>query len=44
MTEFVVLLRSINVGGNNIIPMKKLKHLLNVKGYTNIKHISRVEI
>jgi len=37
MDTYVVLLRGINVGGKNLLPMEKLKHLLNMAGFDNVK-------
>lgn len=37
MNTYVVLLRGINVGGKNLLPMKELKGLLESAGYENIK-------
>ena len=39
MTRLALLLRGINVGGNNKLPMADLKVLLNELGYTDIKTI-----
>lgn len=36
MKTFIVLLRGINVGGNNIIPMKALKEMLSEAGYQDV--------
>jgi uncharacterized protein (DUF1697 family) len=36
MQTFVILLRGINVGGNNLLPMKSLVPLLTASGYQNI--------
>ncbi len=37
MNRFVVLLRGINVGGKNILPMKELTPLLEAEGFGDIK-------
>jgi uncharacterized protein (DUF1697 family) len=37
MNTFIALFRGINVGGNNIIPMKELSSLMTDHGYTNVK-------
>jgi uncharacterized protein (DUF1697 family) len=37
MNTYIMLLRGINVGGRNILPMKELKSLLESKGYENVK-------
>ena len=37
MEKFVVLFRGINVGGNNILPMKELKVLLLALGYSEVE-------
>ena len=37
MDTFVALFRGINVGGNNIMPMKELASLMTEYGYTNVK-------
>ena len=36
MTQYIVLLRGINVGGHNKLPMASLKDLLNNNGYTEV--------
>lgn len=36
MKKYVVLLRGINVGGNNIVPMRELKPLLVKAGYRDV--------
>jgi uncharacterized protein (DUF1697 family) len=36
MNNYVVLLRGINVGGKNILPMKELTSLLEHEGYENV--------
>ena len=36
MDTFIALFRGINVGGNNIIPMKELASLMTNYGYTNV--------
>ena len=36
MNKYVVLLRAVNVGGKNLVPMKELKSLLENKGLQNI--------
>ncbi len=33
---YIILLRGVNVGGNNILPMKELKRLLQANGYENV--------
>jgi len=35
-TNFLVLIRGINVGGNNRVPMAELKHHLEQAGFTNV--------
>ena len=37
MKKFVALFRGINVGGNNILPMKELKTLLEASSCRNVK-------
>lgn len=37
MNTYIVLLRGINVGGKNLLPMKELKILLDSSGYKNVK-------
>lgn len=37
MDTFIALFRGINVGGNNIVPMKELVSLLSAHGYTGVK-------
>ena len=37
MDTFIALFRGINVGGNNIIPMKDLASLMSEHGYTDVK-------
>ena len=37
MNTYVVLLRGINVGGNNILPMKELVAILEGGGFLNVK-------
>jgi uncharacterized protein (DUF1697 family) len=37
METFIALLRGINVGGRNILPMKELTHLLEENSYQNVK-------
>lgn len=37
--QYVALLRGINVGGNKIVPMAKLKNMLEKIGCTNVKTI-----
>ena len=37
MNKYIVLLRGVNVGGNNILPMKKLKILLESHGYQDVR-------
>jgi uncharacterized protein (DUF1697 family) len=37
MQFWVMLLRGINVGGNNIVPMKQLTSMLNILGCENVK-------
>jgi len=39
MKRYVVLLRAINVGGNNLLPMKELTPILETEGFTNIKTV-----
>ncbi len=36
MTRYVVLLRGINVGGKNIVPMARLRDMLGELGYTDV--------
>ena len=36
MTVWIVLLRGINVGGKHIVPMKKLRELLDTAGFSDI--------
>ncbi len=37
MKTYVVLLRGVNVGGKNLLPMRELKPLLEESGFKNIK-------
>ena len=37
MKTFILLFRGINVGGNNILPMKELTQLLQKLGYYNVR-------
>ena len=37
MKTYIVLFRGINVGGNNLLPMKELVALLEAHGYQNVK-------
>jgi uncharacterized protein (DUF1697 family) len=37
MNTYVILFRGINVGGNNILPMKDLKLLLEERGFQNVR-------
>lgn len=37
MQTWIALLRGINVGGNNILPMKELRTLLERCGFTNVR-------
>ena len=37
MKKWIALLRGINVGGNNILPMKDLRSLLGELGYSDVK-------
>ena len=37
METFVALLRGINVGGNNILPMSELKALCEEAGFKNVR-------
>lgn len=37
MERYIILLRGINVGGKNLVPMKKLVPLLEEQGYLNVK-------
>ena len=36
MNRYIILLRGVNVGGNNILPMKELKSLLEDNGFKNV--------
>jgi uncharacterized protein (DUF1697 family) len=36
MQTYIILLRGINVGGNNIVPMKALTEALNEAGYSQV--------
>lgn len=36
MTRYVVLLRGINVGGKNVVPMARLREVLEELGYTDV--------
>lgn len=36
MTDYIVLLRGVNVGGNSRVPMPELRELLESNGYTNV--------
>ena len=35
--KYIALLRGINVGGNNRVPMAELRHCFESLGYTNVK-------
>ncbi len=37
MNTYIVLLRGVNVGGKNLLPMKELKILLESAGFENVK-------
>ena len=37
MNKYIILLRGINVGGHNKLPMQKLRDLLTENGYTDVK-------
>ena len=37
MNSWIVLLRGINVGGKNIVPMKQLKEMLDALGCENVQ-------
>ena len=37
MNTYIILLRGVNVGGKNILPMKELKALLESGGFKNVK-------
>lgn len=37
MTQFIVLLRGINVGGHNKLPMKDLREILEALGYESVR-------
>ena len=37
MNTYIVLLRGVNVGGNNLLPMKELKVLLETSGFESVK-------
>jgi len=37
MNEYIILLRGVNVGGKNLLPMKTLKVLLESHGYQNVR-------
>ena len=37
MQTYIILLRGVNVGGNNLLPMKDLKSLLEENGFNNVK-------
>jgi len=37
MNEYIILLRGVNVGGNNLLPMNALKVLLESRGYQNVR-------
>lgn len=39
MKTYILLIRGINVGGNNTIPMKELKELLEKKGFNHVKTV-----
>lgn len=36
MNRYIILLRGVNVGGKNILPMKELKSLLEHSGFKNV--------
>jgi uncharacterized protein (DUF1697 family) len=37
MTQWAALIRGINVGGKNVVPMKDLRDLLGRRGFTNVR-------
>ena len=37
MNTYIILLRGVNVGGKNLVPMKQLKKDLNENGFSNVK-------
>jgi len=37
MTRYILLLRAINVGGKNLLPMKELRTVLEKANYSNVK-------
>lgn len=37
MNSYIILLRGINVGGKNLLPMKDLKEVLSNNGFSNVK-------
>ncbi len=37
MNDYIIFLKGINVGGNNILPMKNLKALLSNHGFENVR-------
>ncbi len=37
MHTWIILIRGINVGGNNIVPMKELRYKLSQSGYKNVR-------
>ena len=37
MSTYIVLLRGINLGGNNLLPMKELKVLLENSGFEKVR-------
>jgi len=37
MNTWILLIRGINVGGNNIIPMQDLRDRLGASGYVNVR-------
>ncbi|MFT5235981.1 MAG: hypothetical protein ACI8SK_001675 [Shewanella sp.] len=38
MNRYIILLRGVNVGGNNILPMKELKYLLESNSFENVAY------
>ncbi|GJL97100.1 MAG: hypothetical protein DHS20C06_09170 [Hyphobacterium sp.] len=37
MTQWIALIRGINVGGNNVVPMKALRDLLGQRGFSTVR-------
>ena len=42
MSAYVILLRGINVGGKNKVPMADLRKYLEEAGFSRVSHLSQV--